>query len=95
MQHLYSKMPYFILNIVSVIPRKEKNWKKIQFSIANFFEWLWAGKISDAWLHLILHYLRFILYKPITVHLKKIPQTLILFYLEILILQTLHVFEIW
>ena len=39
------------------------------------FERLWADKISDAWLHLILNYLIFILQlveKPITENFKKI-----------------------
>lgn len=58
MHHLYSKMPYFILNIVFVIMRKEKHWKKFSFLLI-FLSVCEADKISDAWLHLILQYLRF------------------------------------
>lgn len=51
MQYLYSKIPYFNLNSIPVVTRKEKKavfGEKNQLSIDNFFEGLWPGEISDA-----------------------------------------------
>ena len=51
MQHLYSKIHNFNLNSIPVKIRKEKkkqHLEKIRFSCDNFFEGLWADKISDA-----------------------------------------------